>query len=104
METIEVSRFNVMPRLKIEFRDRHAEHALPDYADELCDHQDHELQPGDTFRGTINWSVPASFVATGIIDDHAEVEIHYLERDHILVIVNHPDYLKAKQIQQERNP
>lgn len=67
--------------MKLEFRDRHAEHA--DGREELCHHSDFDFLPGDIakFDARMGGSVIA------------EVEIEYVNRKTMRVTLNQLDYL-----------
>jgi len=71
--------------MKINFYDRHAEHADPNVP--LCEHgQDFVLRVGDTFTGSIN-------MGSEVL---AEVEIVCKGKDRCDVIINQLEYLIAK--------
>lgn len=82
--------------LNVELWDRHIEHAVEPTRD-LCDHKSYEVLIGDTFRAQMHLGDVDLWLWKGrVIDPTAEVEIVFLSRDHIQVILNLPDYLTAK--------
>ena len=85
----------IEPALRVEFYDRHAEHAL-DPELPLCDHQNFALNVGDTFTGRVMLDVDEILLRARIIDPVLEVELLYLEEGKIRVVINMPDYLTAK--------
>lgn len=69
-----------MSLLTVEARDRHGEHV---HSEDLCDHQNHRLLPGDKFVYDI-------LIGNSTF---AQVELEYVEKGRIRLIVNQPDYL-----------
>jgi hypothetical protein len=80
--------------MKIELFDRHAEHL--DESVPLCFHDVYSLDWGDTFRTEVNMEVPGWIVTSKLMKAEAEVEIHFISKRHIKVIINHADYLTTK--------
>jgi flagellar basal body P-ring protein FlgI len=79
-----------LPRkLKIRFRDRHAEHV--DESIPLCDHNDHTIFTGDKFVGMLRHG--------GIVI--AEVELVIEANGEVEFTLNHTDYLIERRIKEE---
>jgi hypothetical protein len=81
--------------LRVEFFDRHIEHAL-DPELPLCEHQEYELQVGDTFRASVSWTIDELLLRGKIIDPIVEIEVVHMGGGEIRLIVNQPDYLTAR--------
>lgn len=80
--------------MKVELFDRHAENV--DETIPLCAHDEYSLLWGDTFRTIVSMDMPGWLITSKIIKAEAEVEIHFISKKHVKVIVNHADYLAAK--------
>ena len=81
--------------MKIELFDRHAENV--DESIPLCDHHGSQVKWGDTFTTHVHLEMPGWFITSQLIKAEATIEIHLISTDHIKIIVNHADYLAAKQ-------
>ena len=70
--------------MKLEFRDRHAEHV--DGREDLCEHGEYQFYPRDTFKAGVQIG------GTTI----AEVELEFLDKKTLRMTINHLDYLIEK--------
>ena len=81
--------------MKVELFDRHAEHV--DESVPLCDHNN--LPPvwwGDTVRLNVGMEMPGWLVTSKLVKAEAEVEIHFVSKKLVRIIINHADYLAAR--------
>lgn len=80
--------------MRVELFDRHAENV--DESIPLCFHEIFDIDWDDTVRVFANMEMPGWLVTSRLVRAEAEIEIHFISRELVHVIVNHADYLAAK--------
>jgi len=86
-------------RLLVELKDRHAEHI--DGAILLCEHDLVDMRVGEMLTTTVDMSLAGWLATSKIITLKAEVELHYVKRGKVVLIVNHIDYVNARRLAEE---
>ena len=88
--------------MKVEMFDRHAEHV--DETVPLCTHEVSDyFGPGDLYRLHVEMEMPGWLPTSKLVTAEAEVEIHFVSKKLLRVIVNHADYLAAKRALERLN-
>lgn len=81
--------------VRVELFDRHAEHV--DENIPLCVHDSWDwVEYGDTVKVEADMTMPGWLVTSKLVEAKAEIEIHFISKRLVHVIVNHGDYLAAK--------